>query len=299
MTMMYYSPNTKVFFDGYWVKASEAKTSMFDQTLHYGTGVLDGIRSYKNSGGFSIFKAKEHFIRLKNSAEKMKLKFDYSVDELVRLSYELIELNKLDNAYIRPLVTAGPNMRLTPSETTHFFMAAWKWAFHEPKPLNVMISSYLKPSSRAVPIDAKVVGNYAAAVMVSTEAKMLGYDEAILLDQKGHVTEGPGSNIFYEKDNVLYTPKRGAILPGITRATVFKLAKDSGVKIVEKDFLPEELYTADYAFFCGTASEISQIASINGEELKGRHWDESASYNIHFTYQQKVLYDETEGLTIV
>ncbi|MBV6644553.1 MAG: branched-chain-amino-acid transaminase [Cyclobacteriaceae bacterium] len=297
---MYYNKKTTVFHDGQWMKAEDANANLFDQTLHYGTGVLDGLRAYKNTGGFNIFQAQTHFKRLQESARKMKLKFEYSVDELVNLAYELVERNQLENAYIRPLIYSGSNMRLEPTTETHFFMGAWKWAkFHGTEPLNVMVSSYVKPNPKALPIDAKVVGNYASSVMASSEAKQLGYDEALLLDHKGNVAEGPGSNFFYEKNEVLYTPKTGTILPGITRATIFQIAKETGTRVVETDISPADLETADYAFFCGTASEISPIVSVNGESLKGKSWEESASYNIHFIYQQKVLFSEYDGLTIV
>lgn len=296
---MYYDDRTEVFLDGEWIKAKDAKASLFDQTLHYGTGVFEGLRSYNNGNGFNIFKPVEHFKRLHYSAEKVFLKIPYSIEELIKVAYELIDRNNLTNAYIRPLVYAGPNMILAPSKEVHVFMTAWKWAKYPGyEPLNCMISSYLKPSPKSTPIEAKIVGNYSSNTLASAEAKKLGYDEAILLDHSGHIAEGPGSNIFYEKDGELFTPALGNILPGITRSTILDLCKELNVKVTEKDITPEEFYKADHAFFCGTATEVTHISSVNGVEFK-KEWEGSIGYNLHLMYQQKVMFDEYQGLTIV
>lgn len=296
---MYYDDRTEVFLDGEWVKAKDAKASLFAQTLHYGTGVFDGIRSYNNGNGFNIFKAHEHFQRLKDSAEKVFLKLPYSVEDMIKIAYELIDRNNLTNAYIRPLVFAGPNMILAPAKETHFFMTAWKWAKYPGyEPLNTMISSYLKPSPKSTPVEAKIIGNYSANTLASAEAKKLGFDEAILIDHGGHIAEGPGSNIFYEKDGELFTPKLGNILPGITRSTIMEICDEMNVKYTEKDITPEEFYTADHAFFSGTATEITHISSVNGEKFK-KKWEDSIGHNLLTVYQQKVMFDEYRGLTIV
>lgn len=296
---MYYDHKTEVFHDGKWIKAKDAKASLFDQTLHYGTGVFDGLRSYNNGNGFNIFKPAEHFQRLRFSAEKVYLKVPYSVEELINIAYELIDRNNLTNAYIRPLVYTGPNMALSPSSQVHFFMTAWKWAKYPGiEPLNTMISSYLKPSPKSTPIDIKVIGNYSQSTLASAEAKSLGYDEAILLDSEGFVAEGPGANVFYEKDGVLFTPKLGNILPGITRKTILELCAELKIEVIEKDIKKEELYKGDLAFFCGTASEITAIHSINGE-VYTKKWEGSLGHSLHHMYQQKVKFDEYQGLTIV
>lgn len=296
---MYFTKDTIVFLDGNWIPAEQANVSLFSQTMHYGTGVLEGIRSYRTENHYKVFKAQEHFERLKHSAELMFMPLNYSVQELTQIAYALLEKNNLTDAYIRPLVYADQDMLLRPTGKAHIFMAAWKWKkYNGNKPLEVMVSQYRKPSGAAVPIEAKVVGNYSAATLASAQARQLGYHEALLLDNDGFVAEGPVSNFFYEKDGVLYTPKKAKILAGITRATIFEMAKELNIEIQEKDISVDELYEADQAFFCGTASEISQIKSINGEELKGV-WEESASYSLHFYYQRKVRFNELEDLTIV
>lgn len=296
---MYYDDRTEVYLDGKWIKAKDAKASLFDQTLHYGTGAFDGLRSYNTGQGFNIFRPAEHFKRLLHSAERLYLKVPYTVEDLTQIAYELVDRNHLTNAYIRPLIFAGPNMILAPAKEVHLFMTAWKWAKYPGyEPLNTMISSYLKPSPKSTPIEAKIVGNYSSNTLASAEAKKLGYDEAILLDHGGHIAEGPGSNIFYEKDGALFTPKLGNILPGITRQTILELCQHLGLEVTEKDITPEEFYKADTAFFCGTATEITAISSVNGEKFK-KKWEDSVGHSLHQMYQQKVMFDNYQGLTIV
>ena len=297
--MKYYDKSTTVFFDGRWIPAAEASVSLFNQTLHYGNGVFEGIRAYQNNEGCNIYKAKEHFERLKYSADKMHIKLPYTVEELTNIAYNLLDKNDLSDAYIRPLVFAGTNMGLMPSEDAHVFMGAWKWEkYLGDKPLNVMLSSFQRPNPKSTYVEAKIVGHYTNSILATNEAKRLGYDEALLTDMNGNIAEGPGANFFIEKDGILYTPPAGNILPGITRASVFELAKELDITVVEKHFTIDEVYKADTAFFVGTAVEVAQIASVNGEELKGK-WEDSAGYNIYLMYRQKVRYNHYQGLTIV
>ena len=296
---MYFKSDTIVFLDGQWMPASEAQASAYNQTMHYGNGVFEGIRAYQNTDGCSVFKAKEHFERLHYSASKMHMKLPYTVDELIHLSYELLDRNDLADADIRPLVYSDMNMSLQPTEESHVFMAAWKWEkYLGDNPLNVMVSSYERPNPKSCHVEAKVVGHYTNSILATTEAKKLGYDEALLLDMHGNVAEGPGSNFFYEQDGILYTPPCGSILPGITRATVFELAKELEITVVEKHFSVEDVYKADTAFFVGTATEVAPIASLNGEKFKG-DWENSAGHNIYLMYRQKVRFNQYQGLTIV
>ncbi|MEQ8475558.1 branched-chain amino acid transaminase [Fulvivirga sp.] len=296
---MYYNNDTTVFLDGKWIKAKDASSGMYNQTMHYGNGVFEGIRAYQSTEGSNIFKAKEHFERLIYSAKKMHIKLPYSVEELIQIAYTLLDKNELVDAYIRPLVYAGDSMSLMPSNDSHVFMAAWKWEkYLGDKPLNVMLSSFQRPNPKSCHVEAKVVGHYTNSILATQEAKSLGYDEALLLDMHGNVAEGPGANFFIEQDGVLYTPPAGNILPGITRATIIELAKELDITVVEKHFTIEEVYKADNAFFVGTAVEVAPIASINGEKFKGL-WEDSAGHNIYLMYRQKVRYNHYQGLTIV
>ena len=285
---MYYTKNTIVFLDGKWINAQEAKTSLYDQTLHYGNGVFEGIRSYKTENGTHIFKAEEHFERLLESAKKMHIYMDYSVSELVKISYELLEKNNLSNAYLRPLISLTPNMTLTSNSKPKVFICAWKWEkYLGEKPLNIMTSSYRRPHPKSCHVEAKTVGHYTNSILATTEAKAKGYDEALLLDVNDNVAEGPGANFFFEKNKILFTCPLGNILPGITRATVFEMAKELEIKVVEKHFTIEELAKADSAFFTGTAAEIAPIGSLDKNAFP-LVWNESLGYELSRLYQKKV-----------
>ena len=285
---MYYNNDTQIFLDGKWLKASEASTDLYAQTLHYGNGVFEGIRSYKTDKGVKIFKAREHYERLKYSAEMMHINWTYSVDELIALTYELLERNNLEDAYIRPLIYLGANMSLQPVEETHVMLSAWEWGrFLGSKSLSIMTSSYQRPNPKATHIQAKVVGHYTNSILATTEAKQKGFDEALLLDMNGYVAEGPGANFFFEKDKTLYTCPLGNILSGITRQTVLELAEELGMKVVEKFFTPEEVYGADGAFFTGTAAEVASIGALDGHEF-ALPWEETLGFKLSQAYQKKV-----------
>ncbi|MFY0687066.1 MAG: branched-chain amino acid transaminase [Cyclobacteriaceae bacterium] len=296
---MYFHSDSKVFLDGKWVNASRATASLYNQTLHYGYGVFDGMRSYKNAEGCNIFKAHAHFNRLLDAADKLKIELSYTTEELVNIAYQLLEKNGLQTAYIRPLVYLGPNMELTIEGTPHIFMGAWPWKkYLGHDPVDVMVAEQRKPTSETTPINGKIVGNYTNSILASSQAKKLGYHEAILLDIDGYVAEGPASNFFYERDGVLFTPTSKHALPGITRRTIMELARNWGIEVIEKNITLHEVYQADHAFFTGTASEVTPINSINGEKMKGT-WEESHGHSLYMMYLQLVTNNEFQGLTIV
>lgn len=296
---MYYNAATQIFLDGKWLKASEASTDLYAQTLHYGNGVFEGIRSYKTDDGVKIFKARAHYERLKYSAEVMHIDLKYSVDELIALTYELLERNNLENAYIRPLVYLGANMSLQPTDEVHVLLCAWEWGrFLGNKPIRIMTSSFQRPNPKSTHIQAKVVGHYTNSILATTEAKQKGFDEALLLDMNGYVAEGPGANFFYEKDEILYTCPLGNILSGITRQTIMELAEELEFPVVEKFFTPEEVYEADAAFFTGTAAEVAPIQSLDGKEFK-LQWEDSLGYDLAKAYQCKVTQREYKNFELV
>lgn len=296
---MYYNENTQVFFDGKWLKANELKVSPYVQTMHYGSGVFEGIRSYATPDGTRIFKSKEHFKRLLYSAEKMYLKVPYTEEELTQLSYQLLEKNNLGNAYLRPLVFAGENMSLTPCKEAHFILCAWEWdKYLGNKLLNVMTSSYQRPNPKSCHVDAKVTGHYVNSILATTEAKQKGFDEALLMDTNGFVAEGPGANFFFEKNNVIYTPPLGNILPGITRATIFELCDELELKLVEKYFTVADVKGADSAFFTGTAAEVAGIGSIDNIPFKLK-WEDSLGYLLQAKYTRRVAFNEYTNFSIL
>ncbi len=296
---MYYNENTTVYLNGEWMKASEAKTDLYAQTLHYGNGVFEGIRSYDTEDGVQVFKAKEHYERLLYSAEKMHIKLNYTVEELTALTYELLEKNNLKDAYIRPLVYLGANMSLQPTEEVNVFLCAWEWGrYLGSSLLDLMTSSYQRPNPKSCYVDAKVVGHYTNSILATTEAKSKGYDEALLLDANGNVAEGPGANFFYEKEGVLYTCPLGNVLPGITRATVLDLAKELEFKVEEKYFTPEDVKGSDGAFFTGTAAEVAGIASLDGVKFK-MNWEDTMGSELARMYKNRVSSREYTSFDLV
>lgn len=296
---MYYNDNAVVFFNGEWVKAKDLMVSPYVQVMHYGSGVFEGIRSYATPDGTRVFKSKEHYERLLFSAEKMYLKVNYTAEDFTQLTYQLLEKNNLSNAYIRPLIFAGANMSLTPTEEVHVMLCAWEWGkYLGNKQLDVMMSSYQRPNPKSCHVEAKVTGHYVNSILATTEAKNKGFDEALLLDANGHVAEGPGANFFFEKDEVLYTSPLGNILPGITRATMFELCHELGFKLVEKYFTPEEVKGADSAFFTGTAAEVAGIASLDKVPFKLK-WEDSLGYILQAKYTRRVAFNEYGNFSLV
>lgn len=289
-----------IFLDGEFRQSNHTQLSLKSQTLHYGNGVFEGIRAYQTlEESTAIFKADAHFDRLIKSAQKVHIPFDYSIEELTQIAYVLLEKNKLKDAYIRPLVYMDDEMSLKPGKKSHLLMMAWQWG----KYLNndncrVMISSYQRPHAKAFPMDVKLTGMYANSILATQEAHHHGFDEALLCGSNGYVAEGSGQNFFFEKDRTLYTPPIGNILPGITRSTIIDLAKDNGIKVVEKYFTPAELQFADSAFFTGTATEVAGIHSVDNYAFP-LNWEDSLGYVLQQEYQQKVRQENFQTYTII
>ena len=286
---MYYNDNTIIYFNGQFVKAADAKTDLYSQSLHYGYAVFEGIRSYPVNGGTKIFKAKAHYDRLRHSAQLMKMPFNYTSEQLTALSYDVLKQINFTDAYLRPLVICSPNMGLSKGKESYLTIQAWEWTNgYLANKMRLMTSTYQRPNPKAFHIDAKVSGHYVNSILACQEAKDNGYDEALLLDANDFVAEGPGANIFYEKDGVLFTPAKGNILPGITRATVIEICNELNIPVEEKLFTADEMKEADTAFYCGTAAEVVEIASLDEVVFK-MNWEESLSAQIQKAYKCKVL----------
>lgn len=286
---MYYTKNTTVYLNGKFIKAVDATTDLYSQTLHYGYGVFEGIRAYQTVNGTKIFKAVEHFERLRKSSELVNIPFQYDTDELVRVTYQLLKKNNLSDAYIRPLVYCSPNMSLTQPKEVYLMICAWEWGkYLGDNLLKLCLSSYQRPNPNSVKVEAKVTGHYVNSILATSEAKVRGYDEALMLDMNGHVAEAPGANFFFEKDNVLYTPPLGHILPGITRQTVINICRELEIPVKEKFFKPEILEEADSAFLCGTAAEVVGVESIDAKPFR-KPWSESLGAVIQEAYKSQVM----------
>jgi branched-chain amino acid aminotransferase len=286
----YYNENTIIYLDGAFVKAVDAKMDLYSQSLHYGYAVFEGIRSYKTlSGETKIFKAEAHYNRLGISAETLQLPYHYSSQELIDATYKVLELNSLQDAYIRPLVYGPQNMSFNPNTSSHLTIQVWEMgAFLGDKLLRVMTSSFQRPNPKGFMIHAKASGHYVNSIMASQEAKAKGYDEALLTDMNGYVAEGPGANMFFEKEGKLFTPSLGHILPGITRATVLEICQSLGIEVVEKFFTTDEVYGADAAFFCGTAAEVIGWESLDGKAFQ-KNWNDTKSKLVQDAYKALIV----------
>lgn len=289
---MHPEDSTIVFQNGEWLEVNKAETNLYSQTLHYGNGVFEGIRSYATPIGTQIFKAHKHFARLKYGCKAMGITLDYSIEELVSIAYDLLDRNNLKNAYIRPLVYVGTDMALRTPRLTNIMISAWTWRpYLGNKLIRVVTSSFERPNPKSCIIDAKISGQYVTSILAVNEAKSKGYDEALLLDMNGFVSEGPGANFFYEKNDILYTSPKGHILPGITRATIIQLAMDLNITVKEIHFNVKHVEASDGAFFCGTAAEIVGLKSLNNVPFN-KPWEETHGYKLREAYRGLVQSSE-------
>lgn len=287
--MRYYNQDTWVYFNGDFVKAEDAGIDLFGQSLHYGYAVMEGIRAYNTHNGTRIFKAKQHFERLRFSSESIGIQFPWPIDSLIDATYQLLQKNNLHSAYIRPLVTTGHNMHLTTGAPSSIVILAWEWGpFLGSNLVRVAVSPYERPNPKAWPINAKISGQYAASIRATNEAVSRGFDEAILTDQSGNIAQASSNNLFIEKDGVLYTPPPGAILEGITRRTVLELAKYLHIDAVEKTITPAELAEADSAFLTGTATGIIGVASVDAKTLP-MEWTDTLGSTVQRAYKSLTL----------
>lgn len=285
---MYFDKQTTLYHNGIFEKSAEASANLYTQSMHYGLSVFEGLRGYDTGSTASIFKIKEHFDRLQKSCELVKIPYHFNNNDLIQATYKVLELNNFKDAYIRPLVYCGPNMSLTRPLEVNIMICAWQWgAYLGDKLLHICTSSYCRPHPKSTQIEAKVGGNYVNSILATIEAKDKGFDEALLLDSDGYLAEGPGANLFFEKNGKLFTPKKGNILPGITRATVFELAKKMNIEVIEGLYLPNDLANADSAFYCGTAAEIIGIAAVDGKKFS-LQWENTIGKKIQSNYQSLV-----------
>ena len=286
----YYNENTIIYHNGEFVKATDAKMDLYSQSLHYGYSVFEGIRSYRTANGETrIFKAKEHYDRMEASAAAVNMPYHWSTEELIELTYAVLEKNGLQDAYIRPVVYAPANMTFSPNEKSFLVIEAWEMApFLGEKLLRIGTSSFQRPNPKGFKIHAKAAGHYVNSLLASQEAKGKGFDEALLTDMNDFVAEGPGANMFFEKDGKLFTPPLGNILPGITRATVLELCETLGIEVEEKLFTLDEVKQADAAFFCGTAAEVIGWESLDDYKFP-KKWNDTLSRQIQLAYKDIVV----------
>jgi branched-chain amino acid aminotransferase len=263
----------KIWLDGEFVNWEDANVHILTHALHYGTSVFEGIRSYETkSGEAHIFKLKEHIERLFYSAKVLNMNLKYSVNDIVNATVELLKINNIKACYIRPIVFLGDGpMGLTTTDSpVRVSIIAWPWgtylgddAFE--KGIKITVCPYRRQITELT--KAKIGGSYYVSVLSKKYALDNGYDEALMLDTEGNVAEGSGENIFMIKDGKISTPKLGAILPGITRASVIEILKSQGINVDERMISLEELKNADELFFTGTAAELTPIVEIDGTKI--------------------------------
>ena len=251
----------------------DTNVHILSHTLHYGTGVFEGVRAYKTSDGPAIFRLKEHTSRLFNAADKINIKIPFSEDEINIAQCEILNKNNLEEGYIRPIVYLGnEGLGLRAKDlSVNVAIAAWEWpSYMDPQSkkngISVIKSSHMQYEN---PLHSgnKIIGTYFSNTMALHEAIDNGADEAIMMDKYGFISEGSGENIFLVKNNIVLTPTTDHCLNGITRQSVIQIAKDLDMEVIEKNIKFEDLVHADEAFFTGTAVEITPVTSLNGQPI--------------------------------
>lgn len=260
-----------IWYDGKLVPWREATTHVLTHSLHYGLAVFEGVRAYNTEIGTAIFRLKEHTDRLFNSAHIYMMKMPYSREELMEAQLEVVRANKLESCYIRPIAFFGSEKMgiSTRGASVHVSIAAWPWGAYLgedglKRGIRVKTSSYSRHHVNVSMCRAKYSGTYANSILANMEATENGYDEALLLDVDGFVAEGAGENLFVVKDNKIYEPEIASALVGITRASVIEIAAELGYQVVSKRLTRDDIYTADEAFFTGTAAEVTPIRELDG-----------------------------------
>jgi len=265
----------KIWMDGELVDWADAQVHVLTPTLHYGWGVFEGVRAYATPDGPAVFQHRAHMERLHRSARILQLELPYSVDELMEATRGLVRVNQLESCYIRPLVYLGyGEMGLNPLPSRpRVMIACWPWGTYLGEDglangVRAKVSSWVRIGANMIPTGAKAAGVYINSSLAKVEAVKAGYEEAILLNEHGRVSEGSGENIFIVRDGVVLTPPLSeGVLQGITRDTVMTFARDLGIEVVETPLLRQDLYLADEAFFTGTAAEVVPMRSVDEREI--------------------------------
>ena len=263
-----------IWFDGKMVDWRDAKIHVLTHTLHYGMGVFEGVRAYDAVGGTAIFRLAEHTRRFFNSAKIFQMALPFDEATIAQAQQDVVRENKLASCYIRPIAWIG-SQKLGVSargNTVHVAIAAWPWGAYLgedglSRGIRVKVSSYTRHHVNISMVRAKASGYYVNSILANAEVTANGYDEALLLDTEGYVSEGAGENVFIVRNGVIYTPDVASCLDGITRDAVLTIARDLGIEVREKRITRDEVYCADEAFFTGTAAEITPIREVDDRTI--------------------------------
>ncbi|MEN9313809.1 MAG: hypothetical protein RIS35_202 [Pseudomonadota bacterium] len=263
-----------IWFDGKMVDWRDAKLHVLTHSLHYGMAVFEGVRAYQTPAGTAIFRLAEHTRRLLNSAKIFQMNVPWSYEDLMQAQKDTVRLNKLDSCYVRPLIWIGSEKMGVSAKgnTIHTAVAVWPWGAYLgedgiAKGIRVKTSSFSRHHVNVSLVRAKASGYYINSILANQEVTAHGYDEALLLDTDGYVSEGSGENVFLVKNGRLYTPDLASCLDGITRDAVITMARDLGIEVIEKRITRDEMYCADEAFFTGTAAEITPIRELDDRQI--------------------------------
>jgi len=273
-------PLRKIWMNGRLVAWDDARIHVLSHGLHYGYAVFEGIRCHSTSRGPAIFRLNDHLVRFANSAKIYRMKLPYSIPELTTACEELVRVNEVTDAYVRPIAFSGyGEMGLDPSKSSiEVAIGVWEWgsifgSAGATKGVRATVSSWTRIDSRSLPPQAKCAANYANGALAKMEAAAGGYEEAILLNLAGMVAEGTGMNILRVKNGVVSTPPASSgILRGVTRDAVVQLVHEAGIAFQRTDFSREELFTADELFFTGTAVGIAPIREVDGRPIGDGHY---------------------------
>ena len=265
----------KIWMDGQMVPWDEAKVHVLVHSLHYGTGYFEGIRCYLLGDGRSaVFRLAEHIRRLFDSGQILGFPLPFSPQDIEQAILQVIKANGLKECYIRPIAFVGMGeMGLhAPDNPIHVVIAAWPWGAYLgddgiKNGIRVKVSSYTRHHVNVAMTKSKISGNYVNSVLAKNEVKQAGYDEAIMLDTEGYVSEGSGENIFIVRDGRIKTTPNTSILPGITRDSVLTIARDREIAVLEERFSRDELYMADEAFLTGTAAEVTPVREVDDRKI--------------------------------
>jgi len=269
------TPTEKIWFNGELIPWGDAKIHILTHTLHYGTGVFEGIRAYETDDGPGIFRLTDHMRRLHQSAQIVGMELPYSVDELVQAAKDTVASTGLDACYVRPIAYYGygeMGLNTIPC-SVDVAIACWPWGAYlgddaATKGVRMKISSWTRHDHNTMPPASKTTGNYVNSSMAKVEALKAGYDEAIMLNPHGFVSECTGENIFCARNGVLITPPLASgALEGITQSSVMTIARDFGFETKVGNIARSDLYIAEEVFVCGTAAEISAVKSVDDREL--------------------------------
>ena len=262
-----------IWKNGSLIKWDDSNVHILSHTLHYGTGVFEGVRAYNTDNGGAIFRLQDHTARLFDAASKLNIQIPLTADELNKAQIDVLKANNLNEAYIRPIVYLGNEslgIRAT-DLSVNVAVAAWEWPSYmspEKKELGLsIIKSSHEQYSNSLHACYKIIGTYINSTMALHEALSKGADEALLLDKNGNISEGSGENIFIVKNGEIYTPKTDYCLNGLTRQSIIQIAKDQNIKVIETNLKYDDLIKADEAFFTGTAVEVTPITSIDSNKI--------------------------------